>query len=53
MIFVTHDINDALYLADRVIIMDQGKIIEEGNIHEIIKNPSNDFVKKFLLLKEE
>mgnify|MGYP003288935011 CR=1 FL=1 len=52
MIFVTHDINDALYLADRVIIMDQGKIVEEGNIHEIIKNPSNDFVKKFLLLKE-
>ena len=53
MIFVTHDINDAIYLADRVIIMNDGKIVEEGNINEMIKNPSNDFIKKFLLLKEE
>lgn len=53
MIFVTHDINDAIYLADRVIIMNNGKIVEEGNINEMIKNPSNEFIKKFLLLKEE
>ena len=53
MIFVTHDINDAIYLADRVIIMNDGKIVEEGNINEMIKNPSNEFIKKFLLLKEE
>ena len=53
MIFVTHDINDAIYLADRVIIMNDGKIVEEGNINEMIKNPSNEFIKKFLLLKEK
>ena len=53
MIFVTHDINDAIYLADRVIIMNDGKIVGEGNINEMIKNPSNEFIKKFLLLKEE
>lgn len=53
MIFVTHDVNDALYLADKVIIMDNGKIIAMGDIKEIIKNSKNEFVKDFLLIKDE
>ena len=53
MIFVTHDVNDALYLADKVIIMDNGKIVAEGDIKEIIKNSKNEFVKDFLLIKDE
>ena len=53
MIFVTHDVNDALYLADKVIIMDNGKIVAGGDIKEIIKDPKNEFVKDFLLIKDE
>ena len=53
MIFVTHDVNDALYLADKVIIMNNGKIVADGDIKEIIKNSKNEFVKDFLLIKDE
>lgn len=48
MVFVTHDINDALYLADTIVILDQGKIVQQGTIDDILKNPINDFVKSFI-----
>lgn len=52
MIFVTHDINDALYLADRIIIMEQGKIIQEGNVNDILNNPTNSLVYELINQKE-
>ncbi len=46
-IVVTHDYEDARVLADRVAVMDQGKIIQSGTPKEISQFPANDFVAKF------
>ncbi|MBS4025802.1 MAG: ABC transporter ATP-binding protein [Clostridia bacterium] len=47
VIFVTHDVDEALLLADRICIMDSGNIIQIGTPEEIVLNPVNDFVNQF------
>ena len=48
IIFITHDIREALKLGTRVLVMDEGKIQQLANPSEILNNPSNDFVKKLI-----
>ena len=48
MIIVTHEMNFARDVADRVIFMDEGVIVEEGSPKEIFSNPKEDRTKKFL-----
>lgn len=48
ILFVTHDINEALKLGTKVLVMDQGKIQQFGTPDEIISSPANDFVKALL-----
>lgn len=48
MIIVTHEIDFARKVADRVIFMDGGVIIEEGKPQDVIDNPSNDRTREFL-----
>ena len=48
-IIVTHDPEEALTLSDRVMIVNQGKIIQFGTPEEIIHAPSDIFVEKFIL----
>jgi osmoprotectant transport system ATP-binding protein len=47
-IFVTHDINEAFKLGNRVIIMNQGKICQFDTPKNIIKNPADDFVASLI-----
>lgn len=47
-IFVTHDQDEAMELADRVAILNQGKIEQLGTPHEIKANPVSHFVREFL-----
>ncbi|AYV69430.1 glycine/betaine ABC transporter ATP-binding protein [Niallia circulans] len=47
-VFVTHDMKEALKLADRICIMKKGKIVQIGTPQELITNPTNDFVKNFV-----
>jgi osmoprotectant transport system ATP-binding protein len=51
ILFVTHDIEEALKLGTRVILMNNGIIEQIGTSKELIFNPKNDFVKEFLGLK--
>jgi len=46
-LFVTHDINEAFKLGDRIIIMDKGEIQQFGTADEILHEPKNDFVESF------
>jgi len=48
MVVVTHEMGFAKEVADRVIFMDEGKIIEEGTPEEIFSNPQNPRTKDFL-----
>jgi polar amino acid transport system ATP-binding protein len=48
MVIVTHEIDFARNVADRVIFMADGVIVEEGTAEEVIDNPSNDRTKAFL-----
>ena len=47
MVVVTHEIGFAAEVADRIIFMDQGKIIVSGSPEEVIKNPEHPRVKEF------
>ncbi|WP_278319950.1 betaine/proline/choline family ABC transporter ATP-binding protein [Latilactobacillus sakei] len=48
VIFVTHDMDEALKLSSRIAIMDGGKIIQYGTPNEILRQPANDFVKDLI-----
>jgi general L-amino acid transport system ATP-binding protein len=48
MIVVTHEMNFAKTIADRVIFMDQGEIIEENEPNEFFNNPQNERTQLFL-----
>ena len=48
MLVVTHEMGFALQVADRVIFMDGGVIVEEGPPREVLKNPQHERTKKFL-----
>mgnify|MGYP000792578763 CR=1 FL=1 len=48
MVIVTHEIDFARKVADRVIFMDGGVIVEQGSAEEVIGNPKNERTKAFL-----
>ncbi len=48
MVIVTHEIDFARNVADRVIFMANGVVIEEGDPADVIDNPSNERTKAFL-----
>ncbi len=48
VIMVTHDLSEAVYFADKIILMKNGEIIQSGSPDELLHNPSNEFVKKFI-----
>jgi polar amino acid transport system ATP-binding protein len=48
MVVVTHEMGFAREVADRVIFMDQGQILEEGTPEHFFTNPENDRTKDFL-----
>lgn len=45
-LFVTHDQEEALDLADRVVILDKGKIVQQGTPEEVCRHPANAFVDR-------
>lgn len=48
IVFVTHDMDEALKLADKVVIMRDGEIVQADSPDEILRNPANEFVEQFL-----
>lgn len=48
IVFVTHDMGEAIKIADRICIMNDGKIIQYDTPEEVLKHPINDFVASFV-----
>ncbi|MBR1368628.1 hypothetical protein RJ53_03550 [Methanocalculus chunghsingensis] len=48
IIFVTHDLDEALKVGSRIALMKDGKIIQIGTAEEILMNPSNEYVERFV-----
>ncbi|MBO3757354.1 ABC transporter ATP-binding protein [Streptococcus suis] len=47
-VFVTHDMDEAVKLADRICLMQDGQVVQLGSPDELRNHPTNDFVKEFI-----
>jgi osmoprotectant transport system ATP-binding protein len=48
IVFVTHDINEAFLLGDRIVLMKDGHIEQNGTPAELLRSPASDFVREFI-----
>jgi glycine betaine/proline transport system ATP-binding protein len=48
MVFITHDLSEALKLGDRILIMRDGEIVQIGRPDEVVAAPADDYVKEFV-----
>jgi len=48
IVFITHDLNEAMFLGDRIAVMRDGEIVQIGTPDEILTNPANDYVAAFV-----
>ncbi len=48
IVFITHDLDEALHLADRIAVMKDGRIVQIGTPEEIVLEPADDYVAEFV-----
>lgn len=48
IVFITHDLNEAMYLGDRIAVMRDGRIVQIGTPEDILTNPANEYVEQFV-----
>ncbi|MFY0658678.1 MAG: glycine betaine/L-proline ABC transporter ATP-binding protein [Neptunomonas phycophila] len=48
IIFITHDLDEALRIGDRIAILKDGELVQQGRPDEILLNPANDYVEAFV-----
>ncbi|WP_017186049.1 quaternary amine ABC transporter ATP-binding protein [Alkalibacillus haloalkaliphilus] len=48
IIFITHDINEAFKIGDRVAVMKDGKVVQTGTPEAILEEPANDYISEFI-----
>ena len=47
-LFVTHDLAEAVYFGDEIVLMHEGRIVQQGSIADLREKPANDFVSEFI-----
>jgi osmoprotectant transport system ATP-binding protein len=47
-ILVTHDLAEAAYLGDEIVLMSEGRIVQKGTLHDLQQQPANAFVRDFI-----
>ena len=47
-LLVTHDLAEAAYLADEIVLMNEGRIVQQGSIADLREKPATDFVSEFI-----
>ncbi len=48
IVFITHDLDEALKLGDKIIIMKDGAVVQQGTPEDILTSPADDYVEKFI-----
>ncbi|MGB3373867.1 MAG: glycine betaine/L-proline ABC transporter ATP-binding protein [Microbacterium sp.] len=48
IVFITHDLNEAMFLGDRIAVMRDGRIVQIGTPEDILTDPANDYVEQFV-----
>ncbi|MFC5931247.1 glycine betaine/L-proline ABC transporter ATP-binding protein [Cryobacterium melibiosiphilum] len=48
IVFITHDLNEAMFLGDRIAVMRNGRIVQVGTPNRILTDPANDYVAQFV-----
>ncbi len=48
ILFITHDLGLAYYISDRILVMQKGRIVEEGEAEEVIMRPRHEYTKNLL-----
>ena len=48
IVFISHDLNEALRIGDHIMIMKDGEIVQIGTPEEILSQPADDYVEKFI-----
>jgi glycine betaine/proline transport system ATP-binding protein len=48
IVFITHDLDEALQLGDRIVLMKDGRVVQIGAPEEILNHPADDYVKRFV-----
>ena len=48
VLFITHDIGQAQYLSERVLIMKEGEIVEQGSVHDVFTSPQHPYTQELL-----
>ena len=52
MVFVTHDQEEALILADSIAVMSEGELLQLGSAEEVFRRPANNYIASFLGLND-
>ncbi len=47
-IMVTHDMGEAAFFGDRVLLLSEGSIVQEGHLNDLINNPASEYVARFI-----
>jgi osmoprotectant transport system ATP-binding protein len=48
VVFVTHDLSEAIYFADQIVLMNEGSIVQTGTITDLRERPADSFVSEFI-----
>jgi glycine betaine/proline transport system ATP-binding protein len=48
IVFITHDLNEAMYLGDRIAVMRDGRVVQVGTSEQILSDPADDYVAQFI-----
>ncbi|HEY1685176.1 MAG TPA: ATP-binding cassette domain-containing protein [Tepidisphaeraceae bacterium] len=48
VVLITHDLAEAAFFSDRIVLLRQGRVVQTGSIRELRDNPADDFVRQFV-----